>query len=171
MPFTEIPGDLFVDSNPTDALAHCVSQDLRMGKGIATIFKERFNGIAELKRQNKKVGEVAYLHRQNRYIFYLITKPTAWDKPTEEDFKKSLTELRKLCEQFEVSGLSLPRIGAVCAIKIIIGIKFSILRITFIRSCNTNKASLVQIVEITIVYEIEAVIQRNRNIFQVFQYH
>ncbi|CAG8584010.1 4894_t:CDS:2 [Gigaspora rosea] len=96
MPFTEIPGDLFVDSNPTDALAHCVSQDLRMGKGIATIFKERFNGIAELKRQNKKVGEVAYLHRQNRYIFYLITKPTAWDKPTEEDFKKSLTELRKL---------------------------------------------------------------------------
>ncbi|CAG8719138.1 32578_t:CDS:1 [Gigaspora margarita] len=112
MPFTEIPGDLFVDSNPTDALAHCVSQDLRMGKGIATIFKERFNGVAELKKQNKKVGEVAYLHRENRYIFYLITKPTAWDKPTEEDFKKSLIELRKLCEQFEVSGLSLPRIGA-----------------------------------------------------------
>ncbi|CAG8674779.1 4358_t:CDS:1, partial [Dentiscutata heterogama] len=28
------------------------------------------------------------------------------------DFKKSLFELRKLCEQFEITGLSLPRIGA-----------------------------------------------------------
>ncbi|CAG8795602.1 22506_t:CDS:1 [Dentiscutata erythropus] len=112
MPFREIPGDLFENSNPTDALAHCVSQDLRMGKGIAKSFKDKFNGVAELKKQNKKVGEVAYLCHENRYIFYLITKLSAWDKPTEEDFKKSLFELRKLCEQFEVTGLSLPRIGA-----------------------------------------------------------
>ena len=32
--FTERQGDLFTDAPPTDALAHCVSQDLRMGKGI-----------------------------------------------------------------------------------------------------------------------------------------
>ncbi|CAG8812321.1 23493_t:CDS:1 [Cetraspora pellucida] len=112
MPFKEIQGDLFKDPDPTDALAHCVSQDLRMGKGIAKLFKEKFNGFNELKQQDKKVGEVAYLHRENRYIFYLITKFSAWDKPTEDDFKKSLVELRNLCEKHGVTRLSLPRIGA-----------------------------------------------------------
>ncbi|CAG8651309.1 3605_t:CDS:1, partial [Scutellospora calospora] len=111
MPFEEIQGDLFVDPDPTDALAHCVSKDLRMGKGIAKIFKDKFNGFNKLKQQDKKVGEVAYLFHDKRYIFYLITKPTAWDKPTQEDFKKSLAELRRLCEEFKVTGLSIPRIG------------------------------------------------------------
>lgn len=31
--FEEIQGDLFVDPDPTDALAHCVSEDLDMSKG------------------------------------------------------------------------------------------------------------------------------------------
>ncbi|RGB26246.1 hypothetical protein C1646_427112 [Rhizophagus diaphanus] len=56
---TERQGDLFTDAPPTDALAHCVSQDLRMGK----------------------------------------------------EFETSLVELRKLCEQLSVRGLSIPRIG------------------------------------------------------------
>ena len=51
--FTFIKGDLF--SAPLDAsLAHCVSEDFRMGKGIATEFKKRFEGINELLTQSKK---------------------------------------------------------------------------------------------------------------------
>ncbi|CAG8799273.1 2203_t:CDS:1, partial [Racocetra persica] len=128
MPFKEIQGDLFVDPDPTDALAHCVSQDLRMGKGIAAIFKKKFNGLSELKQQNKKVGEVAHLYRENRYIFYLITKPTAWDKPTKDDFKKSLVELRNSCEKLGVTKLSLPRIGA----------GLDGLRLDFVHECVSN---------------------------------
>ncbi|CAG8605867.1 12688_t:CDS:1 [Acaulospora colombiana] len=107
--FREVHGDLFEDSDPTDALAHCVSQDLRMGKGIADIFRKKYNGIPELKSQNKEVGQVASLRRDDRYIFYLITKLSAYGKPTEADFEKSLAELRKLCEEFGVKGLSVPR--------------------------------------------------------------
>ena len=45
-------GDLF--SCPEDeSLAHCVSEDLRMGKGIATLFKKNFEGVPELKAQGK----------------------------------------------------------------------------------------------------------------------
>jgi O-acetyl-ADP-ribose deacetylase (regulator of RNase III) len=109
--FTERQGDLFTDASPTDALAHCVSQDLRMGKGIADIFKKKYGGLNELKDQQCKVGQVAYLQRDNRYIFYLITKYYVYDKPDRKDFETSLVELRKLCEQLGVRGLSVPRIG------------------------------------------------------------
>jgi O-acetyl-ADP-ribose deacetylase (regulator of RNase III) len=109
--FTERQGDLFVDASLTDALAHCVSQDLRMGKGIADIFKKKYGGLSELKAQQRKVGQVAYLQRDDRYIFYLITKYGVYDKPAHDDFENSLVELRRLCEQLGVKGLSVPRIG------------------------------------------------------------
>lgn len=50
MTFTEKCGDLFT-SPPTASLAHCVSEDLHMGKGIATIFKKEFGRVGELKAQ------------------------------------------------------------------------------------------------------------------------
>ena len=49
----EVKGDLF--SCPDDeSLAHCISQDVRMGKGIAVIFKKKFGGVDELLKQGKK---------------------------------------------------------------------------------------------------------------------
>lgn len=47
-----ITGDLF--SCPEDeALAHCISEDCRMGAGIAVMFKRKFNGVHELKQQRE----------------------------------------------------------------------------------------------------------------------
>lgn len=47
-----VPGDLF--SCPEDeSLAHCISEDCRMGAGIAVIFKKKFNGVEELKQQSE----------------------------------------------------------------------------------------------------------------------
>lgn len=45
-------GNLF--SCPVDeALAHCISEDCRMGAGIAVIFKQKFGRVGELKEQSK----------------------------------------------------------------------------------------------------------------------
>lgn len=52
MPITEIKGDLFA-AEPGAALAHCISEDCRMGKGIAAIFKKNYGGVAELLKQVK----------------------------------------------------------------------------------------------------------------------
>ena len=54
-------GDLF-SSPDTDSLAHCVSQDLGMGKGIAVLFKKTFGGVEELKSQSelKKQVDMAF---------------------------------------------------------------------------------------------------------------
>ena len=50
--FFNTQGDLFASSSSA-SLAHCVSKDLHMGKGIATVFKKKFGGVGELKSQGK----------------------------------------------------------------------------------------------------------------------
>lgn len=47
-----VSGNLF--SCPEDeALAHCISEDCRMGAGIAVSFKQKFKGVEELKEQSE----------------------------------------------------------------------------------------------------------------------
>ena len=48
--FSEVRGDLF-SCPDTASLAHCVSEDMHMGKGIAVLFKKKFGGVPELKSQ------------------------------------------------------------------------------------------------------------------------
>ena len=50
--FTLLKGDLFSASEDT-SLAHCVSEDFRMGAGIATEFKKRFDRVNELLSQSR----------------------------------------------------------------------------------------------------------------------
>lgn len=49
-----VTGDLF--SCPEDeALAHCISEDCRMGAGIAVRFRNMFGGVDELLEQRESV--------------------------------------------------------------------------------------------------------------------
>ena len=51
--YREQRGDLFSVSSST-SLAHCVSVDLVMSKGIATEFRDRFGRVNELKSQSTR---------------------------------------------------------------------------------------------------------------------
>ncbi|CAG8511604.1 9774_t:CDS:1 [Funneliformis mosseae] len=108
--FVETRGDLFNDAPADSSLAHCVSADFKMSKGIAKIFKKLY-GTRGLSDQHKKVGQVATLPDNNRYIFYIITKKIYSQKPTKEDFESAINDLRKVCEEKNVKLLCLPRIG------------------------------------------------------------
>ncbi|XP_071051840.1 uncharacterized protein [Onthophagus taurus] len=74
----EDKGNLF-DAPRDYSLAHCVSEDLKMGAGIAAEVKEKFMGIKELNKQNPKVRDVLYLRRDGRYILYLITSRKGYE--------------------------------------------------------------------------------------------
>ena len=50
--FSEVKGDLF-SCPSTSSLAHCVSEDMAMGKGVAVLFKKEFGGVGELRAQGK----------------------------------------------------------------------------------------------------------------------
>jgi len=107
--FAEEHGDLF---SSTCSKAHCVSADQRQGAGIAKSFRMRYGRIAELKAQNKGVGEVAYfLNSPGEYVFTLITKERYFDKPTYENLNKCLIELARICKQLGVKTLCIPRLG------------------------------------------------------------
>jgi hypothetical protein len=104
----ETKGDLFTSN---ESLAHCVGQDLIMGAGIATEFKKRFMRVSLLKKQGAKVGEMAVLQDESRFIYYLVTKKYSVGKPTYESLEKSLIALRDHMIANNVLRLSIPRIG------------------------------------------------------------
>merc|ERR1712228_25490 len=105
-----VKGDLFTCPE-TSSIGHCVARDLGMGKGIATSFKREFGGLSVLKKQNAKVGECAILMRQNRFIYYLITKKRSGDKPTYKTIGASLRSMKNHAVINDVEHISLPKIG------------------------------------------------------------
>nr|XP_033774403.1 ADP-ribose glycohydrolase OARD1 [Geotrypetes seraphini]XP_033774404.1 ADP-ribose glycohydrolase OARD1 [Geotrypetes seraphini]XP_033774405.1 ADP-ribose glycohydrolase OARD1 [Geotrypetes seraphini] len=105
-----IKGDLF-SCPETDSLAHCISEDCRMGAGIAVLFKKKFNRVQELREQQKKTGEVAILRTGERFVYYLISKKKVSDKPTYENLRKCLEAMKEHCIRNRVTDLSMPRIG------------------------------------------------------------
>ena len=52
------------------------------------------------------------MNQNNRYIFYLVTKPFFYFKPLYSALENSLKELRKQCTEFKVDSLAMPKIGA-----------------------------------------------------------
>ncbi|KAH8364057.1 hypothetical protein KR084_002024, partial [Drosophila pseudotakahashii] len=107
---SEVDGDLF-SAPKTYSLAHCVGADLAMGAGIAVQFKKVYGKVDELRAQNASSGEVAVLKDDQRYIYYLVTKPQSWGKPTYESLQASLEQMREHMRKNNVDKLAIPKIG------------------------------------------------------------
>ncbi|KAH8295780.1 hypothetical protein KR018_008763, partial [Drosophila ironensis] len=107
---SEVDGDLF-SAPKTHSLAHCVGADLAMGAGIAVKFKQVYGKVDELRAQKASSGEVAVLKDEDRYIYYLVTKPQSWGKPTYESLQASLEQMREHMRQNNINKLAIPKIG------------------------------------------------------------
>lgn len=71
MNYQEIKQDLF-SLDDSYALAHCISQDYAMGKGIAKTFQERFPLMKrELMKKRTAIGQIATYKENDRYILNL----------------------------------------------------------------------------------------------------
>ncbi|XP_073824344.1 terminal ADP-ribose protein glycohydrolase 3 [Musca autumnalis] len=106
----EVSGDLFSVAEDY-SMAHCVAADLRMGKGIAVKFRNKFGNISSLQKQNIKPGGVAVLPHNSRYIYNLVTKESSWGKPTYQSLHSSLVSMRNHMIENNVTNLAMPRIG------------------------------------------------------------
>ena len=93
------------------SLAHCISRDAKMGRGIAVQFRKRFGGRGEILELDVGVGGVAVLRRGDRYIYNLVTKERANGKPTYENIRRSLTAMKEHALQHNVVNISMPRIA------------------------------------------------------------
>ena len=116
MEFREEKRDLF--SVPDDYyLAHCISADFAMGKGIAVEFNRRFDMKNKLKahypdylnqcqREKKRSGCILAGR-----MFNLITKERYFQKPTYETLRGALECMKALCVQKGVRRAAMPVIG------------------------------------------------------------
>jgi O-acetyl-ADP-ribose deacetylase (regulator of RNase III) len=108
---TEIKGDLFSNAEG-ESLAHCVSADFHMGKGIALAFRTKFGKVKELLAQKKGVGDIAVLKSElNTFIYYLVTKQKYYGKPTYDSLTKSLISMKEHIKANKITKLSIPKIG------------------------------------------------------------
>lgn len=116
MIYREEVRDLF--SVPDDYyLAHCISADFGMGKGIAVEFNKRFDMKHIL--QTKHPDFVNQFHRQKRLfycilegrVFNLITKERYFEKPTYETMLGALCEMKVLCWSENIHKIAMPIIG------------------------------------------------------------
>ena len=96
---------------PHIPLVHCVSLDLKMSKGIASVFKHKFGNVPFLKAQVHSVGQVATLNFEGRFIFYMATKRHFFGKPTYVSLAKSLLTLKASMERLGLTQLAMPRIS------------------------------------------------------------
>ena len=104
-------GDIFVKCPSHIHLAHCVSLDFHMGKGIAKLFKQKFGNVHFLKSQIQKVGQCASLNYEGRFIFYMASKRCFFHKPTYESLAQSLQSLKAHMECLGLRHLAMPRVA------------------------------------------------------------
>lgn len=117
MTYKEETRDLF--SVPDDYhLAHCISADFAMGKGIVVEFNKRF-GIKK-KLTEKYPG---YLGEYNREriggdcilegrVLNLITKERYFNKPTIITMILALEKMKGICLENGITKIAMPLIGA-----------------------------------------------------------
>jgi len=98
-------------------LAHCISADFGMGKGIVIEFNKRFN--MKNKLQSKYPDYINEWHSRGYkgdcilegHVLNLITKERYFHKPTYQSMRAALEVMRKICEDKEIFKIAMPIIG------------------------------------------------------------
>ena len=117
MIYNEIKQDLF-KVNDDYSLVHCISLDVQMGKGIATIFRNRYPDMVVYLKKYVRDNNINYPtcvwyhdEKENRKIFNLITKPKYWNKPNYFTITTSLSDMKKQCLELGITKIAMPLIG------------------------------------------------------------
>jgi O-acetyl-ADP-ribose deacetylase (regulator of RNase III) len=73
--------------------------------------RQNFKNVGALLEQGARVGHIAVLEHEGRYIYYLVTKKYSTEKPRLEDLFSSLEKMREHCAEHSVKYVAMPRIG------------------------------------------------------------
>jgi len=106
----EVQGNIF-EIDPHSVLAHCVSADFKMSKGLALAIRRKFGQITQLRKQKKAITEIASIEACGRTILHLVTKEHYWQKPSYQNLFQTIRNLKKLCTEHRITQLNCPRLG------------------------------------------------------------
>ena len=117
MTYKEEKRDLFSVSDDY-YLAHCISADFALGKGIAVEFNKRFDMIQKLKDEFPDFIE-DYMHRYKLdgecilidKVLNLVTKERYYYKPTYKSIKQALEMMKRVCMANDIHKVAMSKIG------------------------------------------------------------
>ena len=108
--------DLF--SVPDDYyLAHCISADFGMGKGIVVEFNKRFDMKNKLQEKYPDYVNTWHKYKYNGdcilegRVLNLITKERYFHRPTYESIRTALSEMQAVCWFNDIKKVAMPIIG------------------------------------------------------------
>lgn len=93
-------------------LAHCISGDFKLGKGIAAEFDERFNLREKLFKTYPNYQFTIGASLVVDEIFNLVTKRYYNHKPTFEDLHFALLDMKYQVERYNIVKIAMPYIGS-----------------------------------------------------------
>lgn len=117
MVYKEEVRDLFSVSDEY-SLAHCISADFGMGKGIVVEFNKRFDMKNKLRAKYPDYLSQCVRHRVGGdcilegHVLNLITKERAFHKPTIITMILSLEKMKGICMENGITKVAMPTIGA-----------------------------------------------------------
>jgi hypothetical protein len=103
--------DIFSRANKITHLAHCVSGCVTQGKGFASVLCSMFPENKFPKGTQFYVGQIIAVKTIKFTILNIITKKRAADKPTEEDFKLCIKNLKLYAVKNCIKSIAMPKIG------------------------------------------------------------
>lgn len=103
-------------------LAHCISADFGMGKGIVVEFNRRFDtknrlilmfdgNVVGIWDKNGENGAPQGVCLKIDRVLNLVTKRNYWLKPTYRTLTESLISMREICGDFNINKVAMPLIG------------------------------------------------------------
>ncbi len=102
-------GDLF-ELDREYPLAHCISSDFALGKGVALEFNKRYKMGSKLRNNYTINGKVPNCIRVDN-VYNLITKPLYWHKPTYKTLEGSLRLMKAQMIEKGENKVAMPMIG------------------------------------------------------------
>ena len=98
-------------------LAHCISADFGMGRGIVVEFNKRFDMKNRLIKKHpefvKEWDDISYKGTclLEERVLNLITKRNYWCKPTYQTLTNALIAMKILASRYEIKKIAMPLIG------------------------------------------------------------
>ena len=113
MRFIEEQNDLF-NYEGKAWLAHCISADFGMGKGIVVQFNERYNLKNYMIKnyvRNNWMGKGYCIPVKEYKVFNLITKDKYYKKPTYDTLRQSLIQMKDYSVINSIEKIAMPTLG------------------------------------------------------------
>lgn len=109
MIYSVVRGNLF--SVGKDYIAHCISSDIAMGKGIAVDVQKYYkvkNTLLQYSEDERQHPTCILV----KNVFNLITKKKYSGKPTYQSLRQSLEKMKEIAIEKDIKKISMPKIAS-----------------------------------------------------------